>query len=215
MASLTTHYQEMYRLARAKRDEHKVETASLDLLVMRRIYKAEGIRIDNWDIKGRRIRAAYFCDEGDCSVLVNKSLPKEPKIFSLAHELKHHYVDRQIIENGEIRCGDYNANKQIEVAAEVFAAEFVYPEAEMQALAGEKGISAATCTAEAIVHFKRDCPAPTSYTFLVKRFERFRMCAPGQFKKVQFQKLEEQLYGVPFYKEDWFKQHRARKALGR
>src|ERR1035438_5819606 len=126
MANVATHYQEMCRLARAKRDEHKVETASLDLLVMRRIYKAEGIRIDNWDIKGRRIRAAYFCDDGDCSVLVNKNLPKEPRIFSLAHELKHHYVDREIIENGEIRCGDYNANKQIEVAAEGFAAEFVY-----------------------------------------------------------------------------------------
>jgi Zn-dependent peptidase ImmA (M78 family) len=201
----------MCGLARAKRAEHHVETAALDLRTMQRVYKAEEIRIDNWDIKGHKIRAAYFCDDGDCSVLLNKNLPREPKLFSLAHELKHHFTDRKSIEGGQIRCGDYNANEVIEIAAEVFAAEFIYPELEMRALATQQGIAVGQCTAEAVVRFKHVCPAPVSYTFLVKRFERFGLCTIGQFKGVQFQKLEEQLYGVPFYKTEWFKRHRARK----
>src|SRR5581483_10417288 len=85
----SAYYQQMRVLALEKRAQHHVETSSLNLLTMQRIYKEEGIRIDRWDLKGRKIRAAYFCDDGDCSVLLNKNLPREPKLFSLAHELKH------------------------------------------------------------------------------------------------------------------------------
>ena len=100
---------------------------------MRKIYKEEGIKIDHWKF-GRTIRAVYMCDDGDPSVAVNESLPREPKLFSLVHELKHHYLDRSLIENGTIKCGDYNANELIEKTAEVFAAEFIYPEAEFLSL---------------------------------------------------------------------------------
>jgi len=52
----------------------------------------------------------------------------------LVHELKHHYVDQKAIEDGKIKCGDYNAHEVIEKGAEVFAAEFIYPEQEMRQL---------------------------------------------------------------------------------
>jgi Zn-dependent peptidase ImmA (M78 family) len=49
----------------------------------------------------------------------------------MVHELKHHYCDQRLLKNGQVRCGDYNANDElIEKAAEVFAAEFIYPSQE-------------------------------------------------------------------------------------
>lgn len=209
--SRSAYYRKMRRLALQQRAEYDVETKSLNISFIRRIYKTEGIKIDLWDIKGRKIRAAYFCDGDDFSVLVNRNLTREPKLFSLAHELKHHYVDQEIIKNGQIRCGDYNANEVIEIGGEVFAAEFIYPEEEMRELIDQMNITVTNCTPEKVVDFKRTCLAIVSYQFLVKRFEWFRLCKAGEYKKVKFQKLEESIFGTPIYKQEWFKQRRARK----
>lgn len=206
------YYETCLNLARTKRVEHKVDTASLDLNVMRRIYRNEGIAIDQQPLKGYRIRAAYYCEDDDCSVLLNSKLPREPKLFALAHELKHHYLDRTTIQNGEITCGNYNAHELIEKAAEVFASEFIYPRSEMLELIAQLGITTRTCTPQQVVGLKRACPARVSYTFIVKRLEWFHLCQYGAFKKVKFQKLEESLFGVPIYKRASFKQYRARKA---
>ena len=35
-----------------------------------------------------------LCEDGDCSVAIQRTLPDEPKLFALVHELKHHYCDR-------------------------------------------------------------------------------------------------------------------------
>ena len=206
------YYQVVRTLAQKKRSAYNVVTADLDIPFIQKIYKAEGIKIDRRPLKGNRLRAAYFCDDGDYSVLLKKDLPREPKIFSLIHELKHHYMDQKTIQSGQIKCGDYNAHELIEKAAEVFAAEFIYPEAEMRQLITDLSIGTEGFEPETIVHFKKSCPAPVSYTFLVKRFVRFGFCSKGEYAKVKFQKLEEQIYGAPFYKEDWYKQYRARRA---
>jgi hypothetical protein len=50
-------------------------------------------------------------------------------------------------------------------------------------------IGARTCTKEKIVAFKRDCPACVSYTFILKRFERFGFCAKGAYDGGKFQNL--------------------------
>src|SRR3977135_2173351 len=110
-------YEELKKCAAMKRVEHNVTTSSLDLNVVRKIYRAEGVRIDPWQFP-RTIRAAYMCDDSDPSVAINKTLPREPKLFSLIHELKHHFVDRDIIASGKIRCGDYNMNQEIEIGVE-------------------------------------------------------------------------------------------------
>lgn len=197
--------------AQQRRAEHSVVTKSLNLLVMAGIYKNEGIAIDRKKLKGNRIKAAYYCEDGECSVLLNMGLPREPRLFALAHELKHHCLDQQQILGGQIECGDYNANEVIEKGAEVFAAEFIYPEMEMRKLIGEMGITNRTCTPEAIVEFKRACKACVSYTFIVKRFTRFRLYDPSSLGRVQFTKLEEKMYGLPVYKRDSFKRARARE----
>ena len=203
----------MRALALAKRSQYSVKTASLNLQVMRGIYKAEKIKIDRWDIKGYKIRASYFCEDDNYSVLLNRNLPREPKLFSLVHELKHHYTDQRLLKDGKIVCGDYNANEAIEIGAEIFAAEFIYPENEMRKLIDKLDITNENCTAEKVIEFKRICPALVSYSFFVKRFEWFGLCERGEYKKVKFQRLEEKMYGLPIYKQGWFKRYRAKKKL--
>lgn len=205
------YYEGLKVLARQKRTHHRVITSALGLREVRGIYSAEGVIVDLRPLS-KRIRAVYMCDDDDPSVLVNKNLPEEPRLFAMLHELKHHYCDRQVIAQGGHRCGDYNANQEIEIGAEVFAAEFIFPEAEFLELTQKVGIDGQRCSAEQVVDLKRSCPAKVSYMFLKKRLEWFRIIEPHQFDKIRFQKLEEQIYGAPIYKQDWFKKARARKA---
>jgi len=210
----TPNYESLKRLAREKRAKYGVTTEALNLVVVRKIYSEEEIRIDNWKFP-RTIRAAYMSDDSDPSVAINKTLPREPRLFSLIHELKHHYVDRLTIENGQIRCGDYNENQVIEIGAEVFAAEFIYPEAEFLDRLKCLNIHPGKCTPEDVVRVKRECEACVSYQFLRKRLVRLGFANALALDGVQFQKLEEQIYGVPIYKQEWFRQRRARRAPAR
>lgn len=208
--SRTAYYEAMKKLAGAKRKEFRLTTANLGLREVRRIYSAEGITVDLRRLSPK-IRAAYMCDGADPCVLVNKNLPKTPRLFAMVHELKHHFCDRELLSNGGVRCGDYNANQVLEIAAEVFAAEFIYPEHEFLAFVNRLGIEAGEVEPQQIVELKRGCNATVSYKFLRKRLERFRYIEAGQFAKVQFQKLEESIYGVPLYKRSWFRARRRGK----
>lgn len=208
---MVSEYEQLKSLARQKRRQYGIETATLNLSKVRVIYKAEGITIDLWKLPPR-IRAIYMCEDNDPSVAVNNTLPKEPRLFSMIHELKHHFVDKGLMEDGKIQCGDYNANHRIEVGAEIFAAEFIFPEQEFLTHVRTIGLPD-EISANDIVRFKRECGAPVSYMFFQKRFELLGFITKGQFKGVQFKKLEEKLYGVPIYKQEWFRRHRARKPI--
>ena len=195
--SRRAYYETMQRLAREKRAEHNVDTASFGLREVRAIYKSEGIRIDKWPLRPK-IKAVYMCDDDDCSVAIHNKLPNEPRLFALIHELKHHYVDREAIGAGGVQCGDYDANELIEKGAEVFAAEFIYPEAEFEADLDELSLNFRE--ASDVVEFKRSCKAKVSYRFICKRLERLGRTTSCQFDGVQFKKLEDEIYGVPFYR---------------
>src|SRR6267154_3402560 len=191
------YFEGLKALAREKRKYHAVRTDSFGLREIRQIYKKEGIRIDPWPLPAK-IKAMYMCADGDYSVAVQRSLPDEPKLFALAHELKHHYVDREHIANGVVHCGDYNRNEALEIGAEVFAAEFIYPEQEFAELVKTSGIS--TWGPEDVVRLKRRTPAKISYMFVQKRLERLGVVERGAFGTVRFKKLEEEMLGVPFWK---------------
>lgn len=191
------YYEGLQRLAREKRAQYSVETASLGLREVREIYKREGITIDHWPLP-RKIKALYMCDSGDCSVALQKSIPYEPKLFALIHELKHHFEDRAALGAGVIHCGDYDANELIEKGAEVFAAEFIYPQTEFQSDLESSGL--VIKQAADVVALKRSCKARVSYRFICKRLERLGHISSSQFAGVQFQKLEERIHGAPFYR---------------
>jgi len=196
------YYRDMQALALEVRKRHGLTRADISIKQMWKVYRAEGIeRIDFWP-NLKRIRAAYFNDECGVSVMLARGLPDEPTIFSVAHELKHHLVDQAVAKERALGCGgevSWQSGSPLEIGAEVFAAEFIWPENEFLALANEQGVSG-VWRAEDVVRLKRAAPAPVSYTFIQKRLRWFGLTAGEQFKGVQFQKLEERLYGRPFYK---------------
>src|SRR5260370_41110470 len=153
---------ELQQFGREKRVNYGVDTASFGLQEVRTIYKEEGIRLEHWPLP-RKIKALYMCDDGCCSVALQKSLPYEPKLFALVHELKHHFCDQAALGAGVIHCGDYDANELIEKAAEVFAAEFIYPEAKFAEDLVSFGLT--VWQPENVVMLKRRCKAKVSYRF--------------------------------------------------
>ena len=195
--SRRAYYEGLLQLARDKRSEYGVDTAAFGLREVRAIYKRECIRIDHWPLP-YKVKALYMCDDNSPSVALQQRIPYEPKLFALVHELKHHFCDREALGTGVIHCGDYDANELIEKGAEVFAAEFIYPEAEFAADLQQSGVNVRQ--AADVVEFKRLCKATVSYRFICKRLERLGCIASGQFDTVHFQKLEDQIHGVPFYR---------------
>jgi Zn-dependent peptidase ImmA (M78 family) len=205
MEERSQYFERMKALADEKRSQFGIETAAFGLREVRKIYAAAGVKIDPWPLPAK-IKALYMCDDGHCSVAVQRKLPKEPRLFALVHELKHHFCDQELLLSGAVHCGDYNANKLIEIGAEVFAAEFIYPEDEFRRDILRQGVG--VWTPEEIVRFKRECAAVISYTFIRKRLARLGLVAPDEFSTVQFRKLEDKLYGPPIYRQQWFQQRR-------
>jgi Zn-dependent peptidase ImmA (M78 family) len=201
------YFEGLKALAREKRKYHAVRTDSFGLREIRKIYKKEGIRIDPWPLPAK-IKGVYMCANNDFSVAVQRTLPDEPKLFVLAHELKHHYVDQEKIANGVVHCGDYNRNELIEIGAEVFAAEFIYPEHEFAEMVKTSGVAA--WSPEDVVRLKRRTPAKISYMFVQKRLERLGVVERGAFAAVRFKKLEEQMFGMPGWKTRMMR----RKSMG-
>lgn len=205
------YYEALKALAREKRETFGIETSALGLREVRRVYRAEGITIDLWPHRLRKLRAAYFPNDGAPCVMLKKGMPVEPRLFSLLHELKHHFVDRDVLAGPGITCRDYMNGEvapQMEIGAEVFAAEFIFPEDEFAAWAGQF-IKPGECTPRDVVSLKRRCPARVSYIFLLKRLEWLRFAPRGSLAGVNYMKLEEQLHGPPLYKRilEWRKGH--------
>lgn len=199
MSDVWKHYESVKELAREKRRHYQVNSININLTLIRKIYKQEGIKI-TFANKGtlRKLKAAYFNDKDGIDVLLNPQLPKEARIFALIHELKHHYLDSQ--GNDAICLKAYNEEPIPEKAAEVFAAEFIWPQDEFQQAAAEFGLKTDKCTEEDIVRFRRYTNLPVSYKFILKRLEWFRIIQKGQYDKVKFTNLEYKLFGIPFYK---------------
>ena len=191
-----SHFDDLKKLARKKRILHKVDTAAFGLQDVRAIYKAEGIKIDYYPLPNK-IKALYMCDDGYCSVALQKKLPDEPKIFALLHELKHHYCDQEILTNGYLHCGDFNMKDPIEIGAEVFAAEFIYPIKEFAHDVSLLNIQEWSETD--IINFKRNCKAKVSYAYICRRLTELRLIGFNQFKGVQFQKREYEIFGLPYH----------------
>ena len=204
------YYDAMKLLAAEKRLKYSISTASLGLKRIREVYKAEGVAIDLWETS-YKIRAMYMCDGGDPSVLVNRNLPTEPRIFAMVHELKHHYCDQTALKNGQIRCGDYNANEVIEKAAEVFAAEFIYPAQEFWTVLPHWGWRLAKSLLKRSCSSSASAKLPSVTSFFRNGLSGLASSTRGQFAKVQFQKLEEEIYGVPIYRQQWFRARRRRR----
>lgn len=200
--SQADYYEYMKSLAHQVRSVYSLRTQDISLSTLRKIYKKEGIRIDYWKFPLRKVRGAYFPNDGEPCVLVDGRIkPKEPKIFILSHELKHHYLDSSSVANGGMACHEisWSSRSPLELSAQMFAAEFIYPEDEMKSLLDTMGIGQGNFEKEDLVHLMQACPALVSYSFLTRRLESFKIIERGAFKGIQFRKLEYSLIGKPFY----------------
>lgn len=191
------YYESMKARARAVRAEHSLETFRVLRSDLRRIYSKLGIRIDTTPQKFKQLRGAYFDDDLGPTVMLPKQLPPEPKIFSMAHELKHHLVDR---EQGRSNCSASNDAEPIEIGAEIFAAELIFPESDFIDLLRAKGVAEGECTPEVLIRLKHETQTTLSYAGLAKRAEFLKFAPHDSLAGVKWKKLEEELYGEPIYK---------------
>lgn len=194
-------YAEARELARMVRYNYGINGPCMKISQLRVIYKAEGINLTYWPYKLRRLRGAYISDDLGASVMVYKDLPNDPKAFTLAHELKHHLLDRE-------SCSTVDDGSSIrEIAAEVFAAELLFPELlfikELAARGVNRGRRASLDNTQlAIIQTKRDTGTTLSYLGMAKQAERLGYAERGSLVSTKWKKLEEQHYGVPFFKRN-------------
>lgn len=164
---------------------------------MRRIYRSEGIKIDKWPYRFKQLRGAYFSDDAGTTVLLAPGLPEDPLVFTMAHELKHHLKDRSL---AVAYCDASNQHEHIEIGAEVFAAELIFPEGEFAKRMTAMGVGLGKCSAEDLVRLKHDTRTTLSYAGLSKRAVFQGFAKQDSLPKGGWRKLEEKLYGEPIYK---------------
>lgn len=192
------YYEEMKTLARWVRQEQQLRTFRILRSDLRRMYRAYGIKIDLWPYRFKSLRGAYFDDDLGPTVLLARHLPPEPMIFTMAHELKHHLVDRDLALS---YCDVSNAREPVEIGAEIFAAELIFPEQEFVDYLKQMGVGRQRCTPEVLVHLKRETQTTLSYAGLAKRAEQLAFAPFGSLAGIKWKKLEEQIYGEPIYKQ--------------
>lgn len=193
----SAYYETLKVLARQVREKYDLLTPRVLRSDMRRIYRGEGIHLDLWPYKTRQLRGAYFNDDMGASVMLAKQLPDEPAIFTMGHELKHHLVDNEQVM---YYCADSNVSATVEIGAEVFAAELIFPEADFAASLAAMGVAAQNFLPDHLVHLKRATRTTLSYAGLTKRAEFLGFATRGSLADVKWKKLEEALYGEPLYK---------------
>jgi Zn-dependent peptidase ImmA (M78 family) len=191
------YYEGLKALARATRDRFRLQSPRVLRSDLRRIYRAEGIQIDLWPYKLKRLRGAYFNDDLGATVMLAKGLPEDPTVFTMGHELKHHLVDRNLLLS---YCDASNQSNPIEIGAEIFAAELIYPEEDFRKHLLAMGVIEGQCAPRALVELKHETRTTLSYTGLAKRAEFMGLATPGSLDRIRWKKLEEEIYGLPLYK---------------
>jgi len=195
---MSAYYEDLKQLAREVRAENGLNSPRVLRSDLRKIYARCGIKIDLWPYKLRNLRGAFFCDNLGMTVMLAKGLPEDPMVFTMAHELKHYFRDREL---GLSYCDLSNENKPLEVGAEVFASEFLFPDDSFTACMETNGIALGRCLPETLVRLKRETRTTLSYAGLAIKAERLGFAARDSVTEFSgWRKLEAQLYGVPFYR---------------
>src|SRR3984957_6125304 len=190
------YYAQLKELARATRARFGLTSPRVLRSDLRRIYTAEGIRIDLWPYKLRKLRGAYVSDELGPTVMLAKGLPQDPMVFTMGHELKHHLTDSG---SSLMYCDTSNQSDPVEIGAEIFAAELIYPDDDFRLDLELRKIGPRQCTPEVLVRLKHDTRTTLSYTGLAKRAEFMGFAVEGSLDRVKWKTIEEEIYGEPLH----------------
>jgi hypothetical protein len=203
--SATDYYEMVKERARELRRDRQWTEPRLGLRELKQLCIDQGIeKIDLWPPstchgakKRTKVRGIYSPNGGRPCVMVNRHLPKEQRIFTLGHELKHHLYDSD--SDTPLLCEKSVQKNTIEIGAEIFAAELIYPDADFCRDLRARGVQTGTCTAEDLVRLKHDIETSLSCAALAKKAYRFDFAPRGSFEKAAWRKIERQIFGEPAY----------------
>ena len=163
-----SYYEDLKLLAREVRVENGISSPRVLPRDMMRIYARHGITVDEWPYRFRHLRGAFINDHLGPTVMVAKGLPQAPMVFTMAHELKHFFRDRDL---GISYCDQTNLNKSIEIGAEIFAAELLFPDRDFVSHLTKMGIRANQCLPKTLIQLKRQTGTTLSYAGLAIKAE--------------------------------------------
>ena len=130
-----------------------------------------------------------MCDDLGTTVMLAQNLPHDPMVFTMAHELKHFLVDRSLRVS---YCDQSNITNRIEVGAEIFASEFLFPDQYFVQYMQQMQVKRRECSAQTIVDLKRTTRTSLSYKGLAIKAERLGYAPRGSLSSYTgWRKLEQ------------------------
>jgi Zn-dependent peptidase ImmA (M78 family) len=195
------YYEDLKQLARQVRAEFGLRSPRVVERDLRRIYETNGIVIDDWPYRLRNLRGAFISDHLGTTVMLASGLPQDPKVFTMAHELKHFYRDRHL---GVSYCDQSNLGKTLEIGAEIFAAELLFPDKDFMAQMRIMCVGTNQCLPRTLVRLKQETRTTLSYAGLAIKAERLGYAPPRSLTTIKTWRKFAEIYGeraarVPTY----------------
>ena len=192
---MNTHnyYEDLKALARQVRAEHGLTSPRVLPSDLMRIYAQYGIVLDEWPYRFRHLRGAFINDHLGITIMIAKGLPQDPMVFTMAHELKHFFRDRDL---GISYCDQSNLNKSLEVGAEIFAAELLFPDRDFIAHMKKMGIRTNQCLPKNLISLKRQTGTTLSYAGLAIKAERLGFAPAHSVTTIKTWRRLEALYST-------------------
>jgi Zn-dependent peptidase ImmA (M78 family) len=192
------YYEDLRQLARQVRAENGLSSPRVLASDLMRIYAKHGIVIDEWPYRFRHLRGAFINDHLGMTVMVAKGLPRDPMVFTMAHELKHFFRDRDL---GISYCDQSNLNKSLEIGAEIFAAELLFPDRDFAAHMRTMGIRRDQCLPKNLIQLKHQTGTTLSYAGLAIKAERLGFAPSHSLTTIKTWRRLEALYSAPSQSE--------------
>lgn len=189
------YYEDLKLLARQVRAENGLSSPRVLPSDLMRIYAKHGIEVDEWPYRFRNLRGAFINDELGTTVMLAKGLPRDPMVFTMAHELKHFFRDRDL---GISYCDQSNLRKSIELGAEIFAAELIFPDRDFVSYMTRMGIRTNQCLPKDLVKLKRQTGTTLSYAGLAIKAERLGFAPSHSVTTIKTWRKLEALHNPPF-----------------
>ena len=186
------YYEELKLLARQVRAENGLRSPRVLASDLRRIYDRHGIVIDSWPYRLRHLRGAFINDHLGTTVMLASGLPHDPMVFTMAHELKHFFRDRDL---GVYYCDQSNLRREVEVGAEIFAAELLFPDQDFIKHMRLLRVGRDQCLPKTLVQLKCDTRTTLSYAGLAIKAERLGYAPACSLTKIKTWRKLEELYG--------------------
>jgi Zn-dependent peptidase ImmA (M78 family) len=186
------YYEELKSLAREVRAEYGLRSPRVLTSDLRRIYDKHGIIIDSWPYRLRNLRGAFISDHLGTTVMLAPGLPQDPMVFTMAHELKHFFRDRDL---GISYCDQSNLGKTVEVGAEIFAAELIFPDQDFIRNMRALRVGRDQCLPKTLVQLKLKTRTTLSYAGLAIKAERLGFAPPASLTRIKTWRKFESIFG--------------------